>query len=76
VDEELAVLDKKLGGIVQEKLGINCIYKCVQGGHGSCVNHTRPQESDTELFVSLSSHSNSIMELTRGVRNQLQGLIR
>ena len=27
VDEELAVLDKKLGGIVQEKLGINCIYK-------------------------------------------------
>ncbi len=27
VDEELAVLDKKLGGIVQEKLGINCLYK-------------------------------------------------
>lgn len=45
VGEELAVLDKKLGGIVQEKLGINCIY------------------------------NNSIMELTRGVRNQLQGLI-
>ena len=27
VDEELAVLDKKLGGIVQEKLGINCVYR-------------------------------------------------
>jgi nucleolar protein 58 len=27
VGEELAVLDKKLGGIVQEKLGINCVYK-------------------------------------------------
>eukprot|EP00798_Chlamydomonas_sp_ICE-L_P014269 gene14269-20243_t len=43
--EELAVLDKKLGGIIQEKLGISCIY------------------------------NNSIMELTRGVRSQLQGLI-
>lgn len=45
VGEELAVLDKKLGGIVQEKLGINCVY------------------------------SNAVMELTRGVRNQLQALI-
>jgi nucleolar protein 58 len=27
VGEELAVIDKKLGGIVQEKLGINCIYR-------------------------------------------------
>eukprot|EP00195_Chlamydomonas_chlamydogama_P017712 CAMPEP_0202889986 /NCGR_PEP_ID=MMETSP1392-20130828/514_1 /ASSEMBLY_ACC=CAM_ASM_000868 /TAXON_ID=225041 /ORGANISM="Chlamydomonas chlamydogama, Strain SAG 11-48b" /LENGTH=512 /DNA_ID=CAMNT_0049573453 /DNA_START=175 /DNA_END=1713 /DNA_ORIENTATION=+ len=45
VDEELAVLDKKLGGIVQEKLGISCVY------------------------------SNAIMELSRGIRNQLQGLI-
>lgn len=31
VDEELAVIDKKLGGIVQEKLGIPCIYRCVLG---------------------------------------------
>ena len=45
VDEELALLDKKLGGIVQEKLGINCVF------------------------------NTSIMELTRGVRSQLQGLI-
>ncbi|GFH10856.1 MAR-binding protein, partial [Haematococcus lacustris] len=45
IDEELAVIDKKLGGIVQEKLGIPCIY------------------------------SNAILELTRGIRNQLQGLI-
>lgn len=45
VDEELAVLDKKLGGLVQEKLGITCIF------------------------------NTSIMELTRGVRSQLQGLI-
>jgi hypothetical protein len=29
VGEELAVIDKKLGGIVQEKLGINCIYRQV-----------------------------------------------
>lgn len=28
VDEELAILDKKLGGIVQDKLGIPCIYRC------------------------------------------------
>jgi hypothetical protein len=27
VGEELAVLDKKLGSIVKEKLGIECIYK-------------------------------------------------
>ncbi len=27
VEEELAVVDKKLGGIVQEKLGINCVYR-------------------------------------------------
>ena len=26
-DEELAVLDKKLGGIVQEKMGIPCVYR-------------------------------------------------
>ncbi|KAJ9520732.1 hypothetical protein QJQ45_007600 [Haematococcus lacustris] len=45
IDEELAVIDKKLGGIVQEKLGIPCVY------------------------------SNAILELTRGIRNQLQGLI-
>uniref|UniRef100_A0A7S0RFN5 Nop domain-containing protein n=1 Tax=Chlamydomonas leiostraca TaxID=1034604 RepID=A0A7S0RFN5_9CHLO len=44
-DEELAIVDKKLGGIVQEKLGIPCIY------------------------------SNGILELTRGIRSQLQGLI-
>nr|ACA96503.1 MAR-binding protein [Dunaliella salina] len=43
--EELAILDKKLGGIVQEKLGIPCVY------------------------------SNAVLELTRGIRNQLQGLI-
>ena len=33
VGEELAVLDKKLGGIVQEKLGITCVYKCVDTLH-------------------------------------------
>lgn len=27
VGEELAILDKKLGGIVQEKLGIPCVYR-------------------------------------------------
>ncbi|MEW5302737.1 MAG: hypothetical protein WDW38_004153 [Sanguina aurantia] len=45
VGEDLAVLDKKLGGIIQEKLGINVIW------------------------------DNTIMELTRGVRSQLTGLI-
>ena len=39
VDEELAVLDKKLGGIVQEKLGINCVYRynhiSISGAWGS-----------------------------------------
>ena len=31
VGEELAVLDKKLGGIVQEKLGITCLYRWEHG---------------------------------------------
>uniref|UniRef100_A0A7S0YG14 Nop domain-containing protein n=1 Tax=Polytomella parva TaxID=51329 RepID=A0A7S0YG14_9CHLO len=44
-EEELAVLDKKLGGIIQEKLEIACQY------------------------------SSSILELSRGVRSQLSGLI-
>ena len=25
-EEELAVVDKKLGGIIQEKLGLTCLY--------------------------------------------------
>ncbi|EFJ52329.1 hypothetical protein VOLCADRAFT_102990 [Volvox carteri f. nagariensis] len=44
-DETLAVLDKKLGGIVQEKLGLNVLW------------------------------SNQVLELSRGIRNQLTGLI-
>ncbi|KXZ47074.1 hypothetical protein GPECTOR_38g311 [Gonium pectorale] len=44
-DEKLAVLDKKLGSIVQEKLGLNVLW------------------------------SNGILELSRGIRNQLTGLI-
>ena len=30
VDEELAVLDAKLGGIIKEKLGIQCLWRCGQ----------------------------------------------
>ena len=38
VGEELAVLDKKLGGIVQEKLGIPCIYRCAStAGPTQCM---------------------------------------
>ena len=37
VDEELAVLDKKLGSIVQEKLGINCVYRCGRRHAGQLV---------------------------------------
>lgn len=37
VGEELAVLDKKLGGIVQEKMGINCVYRCVMRGQRTRV---------------------------------------
>lgn len=44
-EETLAIVDSKLGSIIKEKLGINCVY------------------------------SNAILELTRGVRNQLQNLI-
>jgi hypothetical protein len=38
VDEELAVIDKKLGGIVQEKLGIPCLYRWASAllGHVQC----------------------------------------
>lgn len=28
-EEELAIIDKKLGGIIQEKMGIKCLYRCV-----------------------------------------------
>lgn len=45
-EENLAVIDPKLGNIIKEKLDIPCIY------------------------------SNAILELSRGVRQQLQGLIR
>ncbi|KAG2501148.1 hypothetical protein HYH03_000963 [Edaphochlamys debaryana] len=44
-EEQLAVLDKKLGSIVQEKLGLNVLW------------------------------SNQILELSRGIRAQLTGLI-
>ncbi|PNG99017.1 putative nucleolar protein 5-2, partial [Tetrabaena socialis] len=44
-DETLALLDKKLGGIVQEKLGLNVLW------------------------------SNQVLELSRGIRSQLTGLI-
>ncbi|GLI64037.1 hypothetical protein VaNZ11_007194 [Volvox africanus] len=44
-DEKLAMLDKKLGSIVQEKLGLNVLW------------------------------SNQVLELSRGIRNQLTGLI-
>jgi hypothetical protein len=27
IDEELAIIDKKLGGIIQEKMGITCKYR-------------------------------------------------
>eukprot|EP00198_Chlamydomonas_reinhardtii_P001017 XP_001690352.1 nucleolar protein, component of C/D snoRNPs [Chlamydomonas reinhardtii] len=44
-DEKLALLDKKLGSIVQEKLGLNVLW------------------------------SNQVLELSRGIRSQLTGLI-
>ena len=43
--DTLALMDAKLGNIIKEKLGVNCVY------------------------------SNGVMELCRGVRSQLQGLI-
>ena len=87
VGEELAVLDKKLGGIVQEKMGINCVYRCVMRGQRTRVGApsvawviwaVAPQAlALTPLPLLLSPLcSNAVMELTRGVRNQLQGLIR
>eukprot|EP00803_Ostreobium_quekettii_P009491 evm.model.scf_750.4 EVM.evm.TU.scf_750.4 scf_750:32786-37346(-) len=44
-DEQLLIVDTKLGNVIKEKLGIPCLY------------------------------SQSVLELTRGVRNQLEGLI-
>lgn len=43
--DTLAVLDAKLGNVIKEKLGINCLY------------------------------SSGVMELTRGIRNQLTALV-
>ena len=43
--DTLAVLDAKLGNVIKEKLGINCLY------------------------------SSGVMELTRGIRNQLTNLV-
>ena len=43
--DTLAVLDAKLGNVIKEKLGINCLF------------------------------SSGVMELTRGVRNQLTALV-
>jgi hypothetical protein len=43
--DTLAVLDAKLGSLIKEKLGINCLY------------------------------SSGVMELTRGIRNQLTSLV-
>jgi len=45
VGETLAVLDSKLGSIVKEKMGIDCVY------------------------------NSNVLELARGVRNQLNGLV-
>lgn len=44
-DEELAILDAKLGNLIKEKLGIPCMF------------------------------SNSVVELARGVKSQLEGLV-
>ncbi|GIL71940.1 hypothetical protein Vretimale_609 [Volvox reticuliferus] len=44
-DDKLAMLDKKLGSLVQEKLGLNVLW------------------------------SNQVLELSRGIRNQLTGLV-
>lgn len=44
--ENLAVIDPKLGNLIKDSLGLNCIY------------------------------SQQVLELSRGVRHQLQGLIR
>lgn len=43
--DTLAVLDAKLGNVIKEKLGINCLY------------------------------SSGVMEMTRGIRNQLTSLV-
>ncbi|GMH33557.1 hypothetical protein BSKO_01391 [Bryopsis sp. KO-2023] len=44
-NEELAILDAKLGNLIKEKLGIPCVF------------------------------SNSVVELARGVKSQLEGLV-
>lgn len=40
-EEELAIIDKKLGGIIQEKMGIKCLYRCVsESALGACKEET------------------------------------
>ena len=88
--EELAVLDKSLGKLIKEKLEIDVINKCVKHlsydallhadvllelkhssfYHSICL-HTMLDSSQR-----LMSYSSSIMELARGIRSQLAGLIR
>lgn len=56
--ETLALVDAKLGGIIKEKLGIPCIYRCVpgsgRGGRGleqSILHHCRPTAPCVQLMV-------------------------
>jgi hypothetical protein len=119
--DTLAVLDAKLGGIVKDKMGIQCINKCALASCGGAADrvlrihctHGSLQASSqaggrgpqsrmdacmlaetpglTARYVrlarthgehcSLWKHlrvafcSNAVMELARGVRSQLEGLV-
>eukprot|EP00887_Chlorella_sp_A99_P002605 scaffold6.g2605.t1 len=60
--ETLAVLDAKLGSVIKEKLGINCIYSRRARPSAAC-QPSRP------------STCSGVMELTRGIRAQLTELV-
>ena len=69
--DTLAVLDAKLGNIIKEKLEIPCIFRFVVGLMTAyCIVQTATVQQ------CLFHCSNGVMEMTRGIRSQLQGLIR
>lgn len=111
--DTLAVLDAKLGSVIKEKLGINCLYSAGEGCDGGCgllapcwcwhqvapclfgaggqpsgmllhdrrsiaghplgIHPPRPSLSPTPPRRPLLSPG--VMELTRGIRNQLTSLV-
>ncbi len=72
----LGVADAKLGSIIKEKLGIPCIYRCARSSFPDTLRWQCYQECQGQLCAPSLLCSNGVQELARGVRSQLEGLVR